>query len=150
MVGIGVGGGSRRSGEEEAGGLGRRQHHPLVAARLVTGGVCVCMTIHTYDDGSAAQECVFLRAQRASLRHTAAGIPQGGGGVCGGGGAPGGGSLIRSTPTPTPTPTPTASVRGLRTRALRATTRAWRVQQTPTRSVWEVMSWTIVCALRAM
>ena len=36
MVGIGVGGGSRRSGEEEAGGLGRRQHHPLVAARLVT------------------------------------------------------------------------------------------------------------------
>ena len=25
-------------------------------------------------------------AQRASLRHTAAGIPQGGGGVCGGGG----------------------------------------------------------------
>jgi hypothetical protein len=42
VVGIGVGGGSRRSGEEEAGGLGRRQHHPLVAARLVTGGVCVC------------------------------------------------------------------------------------------------------------
>ena len=41
VVGIGVGGGSRRSGEEEAGGLGRRQHHPLVAARLVTGGVCV-------------------------------------------------------------------------------------------------------------
>ena len=41
MFGIGVGGGSRRSGEEEAGGLGRRQHHPLVAARLVTGGVCV-------------------------------------------------------------------------------------------------------------
>ena len=60
------------------------------------------------DDGAAAQECVFLRklcnktvfdqhrpsiiyqdceaAQRASLRHTAAGIPQGGGGVCGGGG----------------------------------------------------------------
>jgi len=36
--------------------------------------------------GSAAQECVFLRAQKASLRHTAAGIPQGGGGVCGGGG----------------------------------------------------------------
>ena len=30
MVGIGVGGGSRRSGEEEAGGLGRRQHHALV------------------------------------------------------------------------------------------------------------------------
>ncbi len=29
MVGIGVGGGSRRSGEEEAGGLGRRQHHAL-------------------------------------------------------------------------------------------------------------------------
>ena len=43
------------------------------------------MTIHTYDDVSAAQECVFLRAQRASLRHTAAGIPQGGGGACGGG-----------------------------------------------------------------
>ena len=39
--GIGVGGGSRRSGEEEAGGLGRRQHHALVAARLVTGGVSV-------------------------------------------------------------------------------------------------------------
>ena len=38
MVGIGVGGGSRRSGEEEAGGLGRRQHRPLVAA---TGGACV-------------------------------------------------------------------------------------------------------------
>ena len=45
MVGIGVGGGSRRSGEEEAGGLGRRQHHPLVAARLVTGGVCVCLCV---------------------------------------------------------------------------------------------------------
>ena len=41
VVGIGVGGGSRRSGEEEAGGLGRRQHHALVAARLVTGGVSV-------------------------------------------------------------------------------------------------------------
>jgi hypothetical protein len=39
MVGIGVGGGSRRSGEEEAGRLrwlGRRQNHALVAARLVT------------------------------------------------------------------------------------------------------------------
>ena len=45
MVGIGVGGGSRRSGEEEAGGLGRRQRHPLVAARLVTGGVCVCVVV---------------------------------------------------------------------------------------------------------
>ena len=45
MVGIGVGGGSRRSGEEEAGGLGRRQHHPLVAARLVTGDVCVCLCV---------------------------------------------------------------------------------------------------------
>jgi hypothetical protein len=45
VVGIGVGGGSRRSGEEEAGGLGRRQHHPLVAARLVTGGVCVCVCV---------------------------------------------------------------------------------------------------------
>ena len=43
LVGIGVGEGSRRSGEEEAWGLGRRQHHPLVAARLVTGGVCVCV-----------------------------------------------------------------------------------------------------------
>ncbi len=41
MVGIGVGGGSRRSGEEEAGGLGRSQHHPLVAARLV----CVCVFV---------------------------------------------------------------------------------------------------------
>ena len=52
--------------------------------------MCVCgclgVTIHTFDDGSAAQECVFPRAQRASLRHTAAGIPQGGGGACGGGG----------------------------------------------------------------
>ena len=45
MVGIGVGGGSRRSGEEEAGGLGRRQRHALVAARLVTGGVCVCLCV---------------------------------------------------------------------------------------------------------
>ena len=45
MVGIRVGGGSRRSGEEEAEGLGRRQHHPLVAARLVTGGVCVCVCL---------------------------------------------------------------------------------------------------------
>ena len=36
----GVGGGSRRRGEEEAGGLGRRQHRALVAAPLVTGGVC--------------------------------------------------------------------------------------------------------------
>ena len=43
MVGIGVGGGSRRSGEEEAGGISRRQHHALVGARLVTGGVCVCV-----------------------------------------------------------------------------------------------------------
>ena len=40
---------------------------------------------YTHDDGSAAQECVFLRVQRASLRHTAAAIPLGGGGVCGGG-----------------------------------------------------------------
>jgi hypothetical protein len=45
MVGKGVGGGSRRSGEEEAGGIGRRQHHALVAARLVTGGVCVCVCV---------------------------------------------------------------------------------------------------------
>ena len=35
MVGIGVGGGCRRSGEEEAGGRGRRQHHWCV--------VCVCV-----------------------------------------------------------------------------------------------------------
>ena len=77
--------------------------------------VCVCVCAGERDtqymrknDGSAAQECVFLRklcnktgfdqhrptiiyrdceaAQRASLRHTAAGIPQGGGCVCGGGG----------------------------------------------------------------
>ena len=41
MVGIGIGGGSRRSSEGEAGGMGRRQHHVLVAARLVTGDVCV-------------------------------------------------------------------------------------------------------------
>jgi hypothetical protein len=40
MVRKGVGGGSRRRGEEEAGGLGRRQHRALVAAPLVTGGVC--------------------------------------------------------------------------------------------------------------
>ena len=40
MVRIEVGGRSRRSGEEEAGGLARRQHHALVAARLVRGGVC--------------------------------------------------------------------------------------------------------------
>ena len=45
MVGIGVGGGSRRSCEEEAGGIGRRQHHTLVAARLVTGGVGVCVCV---------------------------------------------------------------------------------------------------------
>jgi hypothetical protein len=43
MVRIEVGGRSRRSGEEEAGGLARRQHHALVAARLVRGGVCVCV-----------------------------------------------------------------------------------------------------------
>ena len=47
-------------------------------------GVGVGVTIYTFDD--AAQECVFPRAPRGSLRHTAAGIPQGGGGVCGGGG----------------------------------------------------------------
>jgi hypothetical protein len=41
MVGIGVGRGSKRSGEEEAGGGCRGQHHALVAARLVTAGVCV-------------------------------------------------------------------------------------------------------------
>ena len=40
-----VGGGSRRSGEEEAWGLGRRQHHALVAARLVTVCVCVCVFV---------------------------------------------------------------------------------------------------------
>ena len=45
MVGIGVGGGSRRSGEEEARGIGRRQHNALVAARLVTGDVCVCVCV---------------------------------------------------------------------------------------------------------
>jgi hypothetical protein len=43
MVRIGFGGGSRRSGEEEAGGIGRRQHNALVAARFVTRGVCVCV-----------------------------------------------------------------------------------------------------------
>ena len=43
MVRIEVGGRSRRSGEEEAEGLGRRPHHALVAARLVRGGVCVCV-----------------------------------------------------------------------------------------------------------
>ena len=37
----GVGGGSRRSGEEESGRIGRRQHHALVATRRVIGGVCV-------------------------------------------------------------------------------------------------------------
>jgi hypothetical protein len=42
-LGWGFGGGYRRSGEEEARGIGRRQHHTLVAARLVTGGVCVCV-----------------------------------------------------------------------------------------------------------
>ncbi len=47
---------------------------------------CGCGCGCGFDDGSAAQECVFLRAQRASLRPTAAGIPQGGGGACGGGG----------------------------------------------------------------
>ena len=47
MVEIGCGGGSRRSGEEEAGEIGRRQHHALVALRLVTGGVgrCVCVFV---------------------------------------------------------------------------------------------------------
>ena len=75
--------------------------------------VCVCAgeresQYMRKNDGAASQECVFLRklcnktvfdqhrpsiiyqdceaAQRASLRHTAAGIPQGGGGACGGGG----------------------------------------------------------------
>jgi hypothetical protein len=38
---IGVGGGCRRSGEEETGGIGKGQHH----ARLVTGGVCVCVCV---------------------------------------------------------------------------------------------------------
>ena len=37
MVGIGVGGGSRRSGEEEAGGLVRRQHHPRQSNQRVLG-----------------------------------------------------------------------------------------------------------------
>ena len=36
----------------------------------VCGYVCVCavvgVTIHTFDDGSAVQECVPLRAQRVS------------------------------------------------------------------------------------
>ena len=54
---------------------------PGLLPRNDDGGLNV--TMYTFDDGSAAQECVFLRAQRASLRHTAAGIPQGGGGVCG-------------------------------------------------------------------
>jgi len=49
-------------------------------------GVSMGVTIHTFEDGSAVQECVFLRAQRASLRHKAASFPQGGGDVCGGGG----------------------------------------------------------------
>jgi len=45
------------------------------------------VTIYTHGDGSAAHERVFLRAaQRTSLRHTAADIPQGGGGSCNGGG----------------------------------------------------------------
>ena len=35
-------------------------------------GVGVGVTIYTFDDGSAAQECVFLRALKAPLRHTAA------------------------------------------------------------------------------
>ena len=35
-VGIGVGGGSRRSGEEEAGGLGRRQPSPFTSGQLAS------------------------------------------------------------------------------------------------------------------
>jgi hypothetical protein len=57
-----------------------------VIVMYVCGGVGVGVTIYTFDDGPAVQECVFLRAQRDSLRHTAAGIPQGGGGFFGGGG----------------------------------------------------------------
>jgi len=45
------------------------------SARSICVCVCVCVKIYTHDDGSAAQECVCLRAQRASLRHTAVGIP---------------------------------------------------------------------------
>ena len=30
---------------EEAGGIGRRQHHALASACLVTGGVCVCVCV---------------------------------------------------------------------------------------------------------
>jgi hypothetical protein len=40
-----VGWGSRRSDEEKAGGICRRQHNTLIAARLVTGGVCVCVCL---------------------------------------------------------------------------------------------------------
>ena len=39
----GVGGRSRRSGEEEAGWIGKSMHHTLFAARLLNGGVCVCV-----------------------------------------------------------------------------------------------------------
>jgi hypothetical protein len=48
LVRIGVSGGSRRSGEEEAGWIGRRQHHTLVAARLVTGDACLCVECVVY------------------------------------------------------------------------------------------------------
>ena len=59
---------------------GGESSQPLFSKLFYVG---VDVTIYTFDDGSAMQECVFFRAQRASLMHTAAGIPQGGGGVCG-------------------------------------------------------------------
>ena len=42
----------------------------VFACVCVCVGVGVGVTIYTFDD--AAQECVFPRAQRGSLRHTAA------------------------------------------------------------------------------
>ena len=43
-VGIGVGGGSRRSGEEEAGGLGRRQPSPFTSGQLARASLLLTRT----------------------------------------------------------------------------------------------------------
>ena len=48
---------------------GGESSQPLFSKLFYAG---VDVTIYTFDDGSAMQECVFFRAQRASLRHTAA------------------------------------------------------------------------------
>jgi hypothetical protein len=78
MVGIGVGGGSRRSGEEEAGGIGRRQHQVVVCVfvhsnHVITVYICVgSLSVRMCEEERrkklAVQQYSFFPTSSFSLR----------------------------------------------------------------------------------